>query len=539
MSSSSASLGTSVCSGSAASPTDSRLGIEHAVAEARTILKDRKDVLNVRDGYQFRNGWITPDRAVVVILRNRSSVTPQELGLPVQLAGIPVEVRAADPWDVAEAQARLETLEGLPRTTYKKPTDFELKEVHEEMSVTCHVSPDAGWPTLRDFLDKTESTMTIGMYDFTAPHIVNELLSAVKDAPKTLTLVMQEGAALTGKPDDIPEEKTIARYKQKLGSRFDHAPASIGKDHQFASAYHIKVAVRDGKAFWLSSGNWQSSNQPDHGIAVGERSWDLLLSHNREWHAVIENSNLSRQFEKYIKYDLENAKADADEETRVPLDLFFVVDEAVEERVPTGIPKYFPPLNVKRKIQVRPLLTPDNYQEHVLDLINSAERRLLFQNQSLSLLGLDKNDEDKNDPRFAELADALLAKHKDGVDVRIIIRGEFAPIGPLEQLQKRGFDMGKVRLQNRCHTKGIIVDGARVLVGSHNWTNQGTLVNRDASLIFADEEIAGYFEEIFWFDWKNLTRQSVGSRRARLASSDEEPPAGMRLVSWQQIVNGD
>jgi len=29
-----------------------------------------------------------------------------------------------------------------------------------------------------------------------------------------------------------------------------------------ASSYHIKVAVRDDEAAWLSSGNWQSSNQP-------------------------------------------------------------------------------------------------------------------------------------------------------------------------------------------------------------------------------------------------------------------------------------
>jgi hypothetical protein len=65
-------------------------------------------------------------------------------------------------------------------------------------------------------------------------------------------------------------------------------------------------------------------------------------------------------------------------------------------------------------------------------------------------------------------AEALLAKHKEGVDVRIIIRGEFAPVGPLEQFQRRGFDMSKVRLQNCCHTQGIIVDGTRVLIGSHN-----------------------------------------------------------------------
>jgi hypothetical protein len=31
----------------------------------------------------------------------------------------------------------------------------------------------------------------------------------------------------------------------------------------FNTAYHTKVAVADGKRFWLSSGNWQHSNQPE------------------------------------------------------------------------------------------------------------------------------------------------------------------------------------------------------------------------------------------------------------------------------------
>lgn len=512
--------------------------LEGAVRETRERLKGRTDVLAVRDGYVFRNGWITSEPAVVVVLRDRPA-TPQELGLAAQVAGFPVEVRIASPWDIAEAQGKLETLEGLTRTSYKKPSGFELEEVHEEMTVNCHVSPDAGWPVLREFLRGTKKGLTIGMYDFTAPHIVDGVLEAVHDDPRKLTLVLQEKAAMAGKPHDIPEEKTLARYRQELDSRFDHAPASVGKDHQFASAYHIKVAVRDGKAFWLSSGNWQSSNQPDHELAAGETSWNLLLDHNREWHAVIENANLARQFEKFIQYDLKNAKADAAVEAPPAALVFFFVDEAVEEKVPTGKASYFPPLKVTRKVRVRPLLTPDNYQEHVLDLINSAERRLLFQNQSLNLLGLDKNGQDKNDDRFTALADAMLAKQRDGVDVRIIMRGEFAPVGPLEQLQKRGFDMKKVRLQNRCHTKGIIVDGARVLLGSHNWTNQGTLINRDASLIFDDEQIAKYFEDIFWFDWTKLTRQSVSGRRVRPAGPNEAAPRGMRLVSWQEIVNGD
>ncbi|HKM55852.1 MAG TPA: phospholipase D-like domain-containing protein [Isosphaeraceae bacterium] len=507
--------------------------VEAAVSQARSVVEGRDTVLTVRDGYAFRNGWITPDPAVVVVLKGAGRATAQDLGLPTRLGAFPVEVRPASPWDLAEAQERLESLEGVPTTAYVKPKDLSLDEIHEKMTVICHVSPDAGWPTLSDFLAGTKVGLTIGMYDFTAHHIIEGVLGAVQAEPRELTLVMQEGEALSGKPDDVKEEVTIDQYREALGDRFDYAPASIGKGHQFATAYHIKVAVRDSKAFWLSSGNWQTSNQPDHGIAVGETSWDLLLGHNREWNIMIENANLARQFEKYIQYDLKNAKADAAPEALVAEGPFFLVDEAVEERAPIGKPTYFAPLKVNRKVQVRPLLTPDNYQEHVLDLINTAERRILFQNQSLSLLAGDKNDD-----RFAALVDALLDKQKAGVDLRIIIRGEFAPVGPLEQMQKRGFDMGKVRLQNRCHTKGIIVDGVRVLIGSHNWTNQGTLVNRDASLIFEDEEIAGYYEEIFWFDWKHLTRQSIGGRRVRPAGGDEEAPSGMRRVSWQEIEYG-
>ena len=518
--------------------------LARAVGEARDRVKGRPEILMVRDGYVFRNGWITPDPAVVVVLRDRPAGTPQELGLPGQFLGFPVEVRAAGPWDLAVAEGRLEALEGLPHTTYKKPAGLELEEVNEKMSVTVHVSPDAGWPTLREFLKATKNHLTVGVYNFTAPHIIDAVSDASSEAPGVLSLVMQANEALSGpaKENDIPEKQTVKRYKKELGDeRFHFSWSSVGKDHQFATAYHIKVAVRDGKAFWLSSGNWQSSNQPNDEIAVGHTSWDLLMQYNRDWHIVIENARLAQQFEKYLLYDLENAEADAATEIPAIEEAYFLVDEAVEERVPAGKPTYFAPLKINRKVQVQPLLTPDNYQEHVLALIETAERRLLFQNQSLSVLGPDKNGEDKNDERFAALVDALLAKQKDGVDVRIIIRGEFAPVGPLEQLQKRGFDMSKVRLQNRCHTKGIIVDGARVLVGSHNWTNQGTLVNRDASLIFEDEEIAAYFEEIFWFDWKNLTRQSIGARRARPAKGGdgEEAVGGARRVSWQEIVNGD
>src|SRR5262249_20126978 len=47
--------------------------INQAVADARERLKGRPEVLAVREGCSFRNGWITPDPAVVVVLKDRAT----------------------------------------------------------------------------------------------------------------------------------------------------------------------------------------------------------------------------------------------------------------------------------------------------------------------------------------------------------------------------------------------------------------------------------------------------------------------------------
>lgn len=521
-----------------ASGAGSGASVEAAVGAARQMVGGSPSVLTVRDGFVFKDGWITDQPAIVVVVRDTEAPAPAELGIPDQIEGFPVVVRPAGPSDYLESRDDLmATLEGLPRTTYTPPDDVTLEEVDDEMKVVCHFCPDAGWPTLRDFLSETKKRLTIGMYDFTAPHIIDGVLSAVDRQPRKLKLVMQAGESLGGgtKKNDVKEEKTIDEYGEKLGDRFQFIPASIGKDHRFASAYHIKVAVRDGSAFWLSSGNWQSSNQPDHEIAVASDGWNLLMKHNREWNVVIENRELAAQFEAFLRHDFDQAEADAGAEAPAIPELAFLVEEAPElEKVPSGTPTYFKPLELDRQVRVQPLLTPDNYSTKVLELIESAEEQILFQNQSFSIL-----DEDKNDSRYAALFDALLAKQKAGVDVRIIIRGEFDAEKAVEKLKKHGFDTERIRLQDRCHTKGIIVDKKVVLVGSHNWTNQGALVNRDASLIFHDEEIAKYFAEGFWFDWKKLARKSVaGQRRVRVSDGRESPPAGMVAVPWQEVLFG-
>src|SRR6185436_4278080 len=112
---------------------------------------------------------------------------------------------------------------------------------------------------------------------------------------------------------DLTEEQIIRGLKRAGGARFDSAFAHVGSGQTFASAYHIKVGVRDKSAFWLSSGNWQSSNQPDIDFLADDADRKLIAKFNREWHVVIENAELAKIFQTYLEGDLKTAK----EETEV------------------------------------------------------------------------------------------------------------------------------------------------------------------------------------------------------------------------------
>jgi len=133
-------------------------------------------------------------------------------------------------------------------------------------------------------------------------------------------------------------------------------------------------------------------------------------------------------------------------------------------------------------------------------LIESARERIFFENQSFKIL-------ENNDEKFEALLGALLSKQRAGLDVRIIFRDIGDVPTFLERIKDFGFDMRQVRLHKPCHTKGLVVDGRSVLVGSHNWTNHGAVFNRDASLLINNRRVAEYFEELFLFDWENMSRQ--------------------------------
>jgi hypothetical protein len=530
-----------------------------ALGPARKALAGVKDVAAVRPGYYHPTASASVPAVLVAVTPGTSPVNVSDLaherGVPFAVvdATVDEQLAAAAPGGVSFAPGKAGSVfEALltetdvspefapPRTGSYEPLDpSKLTLVNEKMKVTICVSPEAGWGELKDFLAGTKQRLTVGMYQFTAPHIFDAVMEAVKGPGRSLELVLHpipEPPAKSGtKAKDLREkEGVLAPLQRALKERFSFSWATLHSkahpDGLWASAYHIKVAVRDGNTFWLSSGNWQSSNQapfrlfaspPDKPPAGFQRKY------NRDYHAIIENEKLAAAYEAYLKRDRSlTSKGDL---VAFEMPDLFVSEEAEEALEFAGPPVFFKPLKLDRKVKVQPLLTPDNYVEQVLPLIKSAKKSVLFQNQYINFRG---DGEDFGD--FKQLVGALKKQIDAGRDVRIICR-DMMKQESVDVLVAMGFPRDKMRFQPACHNKTIIVDGKTALFGSHNWSNEGVVSNRDASLIFFDQEVAEYLTEIYEYDWERLATAKPTPKKVRVAKPGDKTPAGFSRVPFSAV----
>ena len=498
---------------------------------------DKPGVLSVRPGLRVRRNWLTDEPAIVVTVHQKLAEPPAGTALPKKVGGVGVDVRQASPAKreeilepgvfstrlrltpdtgsvahfpdertpsgarpalAASAHARLATIP-KPHLAYSAPAGKKLAAVEEEVTIRASASPDSGWAVLKSFLAGTRRSLTVGLYDFTALHVEEALSKAMKG--KQTKLVLDHPSV--NPTADQTDAQTVANLTSKLGAGFRQAWALTRPDPQatawvYPTSYHIKVAVQDRSAFWLSSGNWNNSNQPAIEPVLGKPSGEEARGRDRDWHVVIASKKLAELFEDYILNDLSVAAAHNSATPAVPAPV-----------PPPGTPsrakrfkRFFKAKEFTETVRITPLLTPDPgvYTSAVKALIDGAQSSLYMQFQYIEL----PREANATSQPFLDLVDAVIARQQAGVDVRIIL-SEFETAGYLEQLHERGLDVvAKVRIQSNVHNKGIVADGKKVLVSSQNWSTDGTLYNRDAGVILESAPVAAYFEQIFLHDWENL-----------------------------------
>jgi hypothetical protein len=79
---------------------------------------------------------------------------------------------------------------GPPKTgSYQDLEPPDLPLVMENMDLTICVSPEVGWSELESFLAVTQKTLTVAMYQFTAPHIFEAVREAVTPLERQFELM--------------------------------------------------------------------------------------------------------------------------------------------------------------------------------------------------------------------------------------------------------------------------------------------------------------------------------------------------------------
>src|SRR4029077_12110326 len=176
-------------------PRTDRTSAEAAAEKVRQHLLVNKSVLSVKADYLFRDGVITDDYGVMVGAAPGPSVDPAPLGLDSELDGVTISIETADPATIAEQMFAFQTeaFSGRVAQYRRDLTDplFDLSPVTDDISVLLHVSPEAGWPVLKEFLGNTShKRLTIGMYNMTAPHVVEAIEDIAKRKNTKITLTI-------------------------------------------------------------------------------------------------------------------------------------------------------------------------------------------------------------------------------------------------------------------------------------------------------------------------------------------------------------
>lgn len=458
---------------------------------------------------------------IVIVTKPGADLSP----IPDRIDDIPVDIQQATPQELREGLLPLSMWEGLlpegaPAIRYTPPDQSEVKL--EEMlvrNITCHVGPDSGWGTLKPFLQATNRSLTVAMYEFYAEHIIRVITTLGSETDATLNMILH----LSSNDKEIRSE-LASSWQQRL----DFVPAVVsGSQRIFANSYHTKVAVRDSSAFWLSSGNWSPTSQP----AITSANDKFLYKRgNREWHVVIEDKPLAEMYEKFILYDMRKAReATLPEAAQVLPDLMIPYDFAEPEAAVIQdypfVAKTFATNGVA--IRVKPLMSPDNYAEEVLNLIESARHSLYLQFSYIR---------EPLTSVFNQIVNSIGRKMEDGLDVRVLVgRNQRADHSDL-LLGTRGWKRSMFRQQtSQLHNKGILIDGNIAVVGSNNWSGDGLQFNRDTSLVFFSRAIAQYYTEVFLFDWNYLSKPITSRPEIvpLLAPETGPTPLGMIRLPWQ------
>ena len=379
--------------------------------------------------------------------------------------------------------------------------------------ILAYASPDSTYFVTRELLRSARRSIVIGIYDFSAGYMKDELKRA-----------MRRGVAVTLMLDtNQDDDPNLFSELRALGADCEKAPSRSSRNPiaYFGNA-HEKIIVVDGEIVMIQSGNWSENSIPfneGNGVVVGQ-----FAEGNRDMGLAIESRELAGFFAELVERDMRLARGAPPDAAppEAPALVAIPAESTFFERAPDLVPpRLFASLTFQpdRPVTITPVITPENFESHLVRLLRSAERSIRIEQQYIR----------GGQPAVEALLDAIAAARDDhpDLDIRIIVSPKYLDGEKrtrfLATMTNHRFAFGEQwRFLSRqhfvhSHNKLIVVDDERTLIGSQNWSTTGIQSNRETSLLVELPEVATYFAGIFDADWE--VSESAGAPPAMVAAA--------------------
>ena len=390
----------------------------------------------------------------------------------------------------------------------------EVPAVSVTSQVVAYASPDSTYAVTRRLLDRARRSLLIGIYDFSAEHVKELVLAALRRGVRVELML------------DIDSEKESKLFEElaQFGARCVPAPACSSRRARYFRSAHEKVVVIDDEWTLVQSGNYSDNSIPLNVVDGGDPQ--AFVTGNRDTGLAVRSKPLARFFRRLLESDI---ALELDSPARVAARLEPPSPDAflVEPAPLRTVLQQFPSRVFERpgRLRVQPVLSPDNYLEFVPPLLAAARTSILVEQQYIRA----------SQPLVGRLLRAIAQARAANpeLDVRIVLgkvfgRDELAKERANLDLLAREYGLAlgtHIRYIDtsrfvHCHNKLVLVDGQGVLVGSQNWSDSAVAQNREASLWLRHPGIGAYFTAIFEHDWQTGL-QRPGRPAAGTIGADE------------------
>ncbi|MFX0015125.1 MAG: phosphatidylserine/phosphatidylglycerophosphate/cardiolipin synthase family protein [Promethearchaeota archaeon] len=422
----------------------------------------------------------------------------------------------------------------LINSEYPSHTDIPRTNFTGTYNITLFTNPDNADEVIFRYLKAAESSIYVSMYTISRPEF-NKTLIDLKTASPGMDIQVLISYRRVGSSENIDTEAAA----QSLETNGIPVYTSTQDDDKVDGFYHAKYWIIDGKHVFIYSGNWSPRSVTPQ-LEPGDNSYSSSEA-NRDMGIAVHDAPDITSFFKDEVWDKDVAVADpwTPSTIKIPSNQLNIFNPSLKIMSPVLYYPTFEALNIKEKMTLSPMFTPDNALDIHKWWIDQANDSIDIQNQYITQF--DDSVSWSNDP--SPLVRSLVEANKRGVKIRVQVNEDSDSDDVTAYFLSKGIEvkwMGNSQTSSEgwlsdTHNKLVIIDGKVTLLSSINFGGNAFTNNREAGIVIQSVTASEYYASIFKSDWMD-GEIPPSSPYTEISTSEEQTGSLETPFSWSAML---